>query len=108
MVGIAVERTAMRQTTSTTLALCLSLAAAGCAVLPMAVDRTALPSTRAALAGLKEARTQLDAANTVYTTNMKAAGQRPRDAHGSTSGAYTRWSDDEVKELPAVTTIVTE
>ncbi len=95
----------MKQSTSTILALCLPFAAAGCAVLPMAIDRSTVPSTRNALTGLEEAQHQLDTAAAVRNKNLEAGG-RSRDAHGSVSGAYTRWSNDEVKELPDIRTTV--
>ncbi len=88
-------------------ALCLTLAATGCAVLPLALDRTTLPSSRSVLVKLEEAQHLIDTAETVRNRNVKAAaGGRPKDAHGSVSGAYSRWSNDEAKELPEVATMV--
>ena len=93
--------------TSIILALCLTLAATGCAVLPLALDRTTLPLSRSVLVKLEEAQRLIDTAEAVQNRNVKAAASgQLRDAHGSVSGAYSRWSNDEAKELPEVRTMV--
>ena len=92
---------------ATLLAICLAVAATGCTVLPIAFDRSTIPSARATLVGLEDVQHQLDSARTTRDKNVEAAqDSRPVSAHGSASGAYERWADDEVKELPEVETSV--
>ena len=85
----------------TVLAGWLAASVAGCAVLPVAVYRP-LPSTRVALDGMQEAQRNLADAWAYAETNFEAAEQSDSRvaAHGATHGAYQRWVNDEVRELP--------
>ncbi|MCE2484441.1 MAG: hypothetical protein J4F42_02920 [Desulfurellaceae bacterium] len=77
-------------------------ASAGCAVLPIAIER-GVPSTRVALDGMQEAQDLLADSWTHYEKNFAAVADRqPVAAHGATHAAYQRWVDDEVRELPDV------
>ena len=79
---------------------------AGCAVLPVAVERS-LPPSRAALDGMAEAHDQLTELWPAYEHNFAAAAnRRPVAAHGATHAAYQRWVNDEVRELPEVSETV--
>ena len=85
----------------TVLAGWLAASVAGCAVLPVAVYRP-LPSTRVALDGMQEAQRSLADTWAYAETNFEAAEQSDSRvaAHGATHGAYQRWVNDEVRELP--------
>ena len=75
-------------------------AGAGCAVLPIAIER-GMPSTTVALNGMEEAQDLLADSWTHYENNFAAIATRPPvAAHGATHAAYQRWVDDEVRELP--------
>ena len=82
----------------------LTLGSAGCAVLPIALDRTRLPSSRVALAAIEEARGYIALAQ-AHSQSPRAAGQ-PVSSYGSVHAAYRRWAQDQVRELPDVQTDV--
>ena len=89
------------------LALWLAVSATGCGVMPLALDRIRLPSTRMALTKMQEAQGRLAAAQAVYNSQRTAAPvQRPVSAHGATQEAYRRWVEDGVRALPEVEGIV--
>ena len=76
-------------------------ASAGCAVLPIAIER-GMPSTTVALDGMEEAQRSLADMRAYSEKNFAAVADRqPVSAHGATHAAYRRWVDDEVRELPA-------
>ena len=76
-------------------------AGAGCAVLPVALQRP-LPSTGMALEGIETTQRSLAETRTYSGRNLGAVGSgRPVSAHGSAQAAYQRWVDDEVRELPS-------
>ena len=89
------------RTTSLLLPVLLStvLAAAGCAVLPLAMQRP-LPSPAVALAGLEETQQRLADSWAFYAQPPDVATARPVAVHGATQAAYQRWVNDEVRELP--------
>ena len=73
---------------------------AGCAVLPIAIER-GMPSTKVALDGMEQAQDLLADSWMYYENNFAAVADRqPVSAHGATHAAYQRWVDDEVRELP--------
>ena len=75
-------------------------ASAGCAVLPIAIER-GMPSTKVALDGMEEAQDLLADSWMHYEKNFAAvADRRPVSAHGATHAAYQRWVNDAVRELP--------
>ena len=75
---------------------------AGCAVLPIAIER-GMPPTRVALDGMEEAQRSLTDMWASSEKNFAAVADRqPVSAHGATHAAYQRWVDDEVRELPDV------
>lgn len=78
----------------------LAVAAAGCAVLEMSVERP-LPSAHGVLVGIQDAQRGLADWRTHAEKNLQAgAAAQPVAAHGATQAAYQRWVDDEVRELP--------
>ena len=82
-------------------------ASAGCAVLPVAIER-GMPSTTVALDGIEDAQDLLADSWTHYEKNFAAvADRRPVSAHGATHAAYQRWVNDEVRELPAELSTIT-
>ena len=77
-------------------------ASAGCAVLPIAIER-GMPSTKIALDGMEQAQDLLADSRMYSEKNFAAVADRqPVSAHGATHAAYRRWVDDEVRELPDV------
>ena len=75
-------------------------ASAGCAVLPIAIER-GMPSTKVALDGMEQAQDLLADSWMYSEKNFAAVADRqPVSAHGATHAAYRRWVDDEVRELP--------
>ena len=79
----------------------LSLVAAGCAVLPIALQRP-LPSTGMALRSMETAQERLAEMQDSAANQFEAASvTQPRAVHGAPQAAYQRWVDDEVRELPS-------
>lgn len=73
---------------------------AGCAVLPIAIER-GVPSTGVALDGMEQAQALLADSWAHYEKTFAAVAERqPVSAHGAPHAAYRRWVDDEVRELP--------
>ena len=79
----------------------LSLVAAGCAVLPIALQRP-LPSTGMALRSMETAQERLAEMQDSAANQFEAASvTQPGAVHGAPQAAYRRWVDDEVRELPS-------
>ena len=79
----------------------LSLVAAGCAVLPIALQRP-LPSTGMALRSMETAQERLAEMQDSAASQFEAASvMQPRAVHGAPQAAYRRWVNDEVRELPS-------
>ena len=88
------------------LTVCLAVGVAGCAVLPVALDRSFIPSSRVALAEIAATQRQLDTAWAAYDKSFEAGAAEPVSAHGSLYGAYQRLVNDQVRELPEAEAIV--
>ena len=97
----AVGRRAGNHRVAVLLAGGLSLVAAGCAVLPIALQRP-LPSTGMALRSMETAQERLAEMQDSAASQFEAASvTQPRAVHGAPQAAYQRWVNDEVRELPS-------
>ena len=75
-------------------------------MLPVALQRP-LPSTSMALDGMEEAQRSLAEVWTDSEKNVEAAANsRPVAMYGAPQAAYQRWVDDEVRELPESSQII--
>jgi len=82
--------------------LAVAAICAGCSVVPLSLHQT-LPSTRMALSSIEGAQRSLDDTSADYEDSLETTpAERPVAAYGATHGAYQRWVNDEVRELPDV------